>query len=277
MSITQPTADAAAGVDVVRRNNITELGQPGGRPIVFAHGFGCGQEAWKRVVPHFTADHRVVLFDHVGSGSSDLAAYDRGKYDSLHGYASDLLEILEALDLRDAVIVGHSVASMMAVLAANRDSSRIGALVLLGPSPRYVSDDGYAGGFEQADIDALLDTLDANYLGWSREMAPMIVGNLERPELGEELTESFCGTDPAVARQFAHVTFLSDNRADLLEVRLPTLVLQSTDDILAPLSVGSYVHGAIAGSTYRVLATTGHCAHLSGADEVAREIRSFLS
>lgn len=277
MTISPPVPELSPSVDVLRRNNVTQLGNPLGRPVVFAHGFGCGQVAWKRVVPHFTDDYRVVLFDHVGSGSSDASAYDRGKYDSLHGYATDLLEILEALDLRDAVVVGHSVAAMMAVLAANRDASRIGALVLLGPSPRYVNDDGYVGGFEQADIDGLLDTLDANYLGWSREMAPMIVGNLDRPELGEELTESFCRTDPAIARHFAHVTFLSDNRVDLLDVTVPTLVLQSTDDIIAPLTVGEYVHVSIAGSSYRMLATTGHCAHLSGADEVAREIRGFLS
>ena len=276
MTISPPAPDLSPTADVLRRNNVTQLGDPTGRPIVFAHGFGCGQEAWKRVVPYFSSDHRVVLFDHVGSGGSDISEYERGKYDSLHGYASDLLEVLDALDLRDAVVVGHSVASMMAVLAANRDASRIGALVLLGPSPRYVNDDGYTGGFEQGDIDALLDTLDANYLGWSREMAPMIVGNLDRPELGEELTESFCSTDPAIARQFAHVTFLSDNRADLFEITVPTLVLQSTDDIIAPRAVGEYVHRTIAGSSYRLLATTGHCAHLSGADEVAREIRSFL-
>jgi sigma-B regulation protein RsbQ len=277
VTISPPAPELSPSTDVLRRNNVTQLGDQTARPIVLAHGFGCGQEAWKRVVPHFTGDHRVVLFDHVGSGGSDFAAYDHGKYDSLHGYATDLLEILDALDLRDAIVVGHSVAAMMAVLAANRDSSRIGALVLLGPSPRYVNDDGYIGGFEQADIDGLLDTLDANYLGWSREMAPMIVGNVDRPELGEELTESFCSTDPAIARHFAHVTFLSDNRADLLELTVPTLVLQSTDDIIAPTAVGQYVHGSIAGSRFRHLAATGHCAHLSGADEVAREIRGFLS
>lgn len=277
MSIAHLAADSAGTVDVLRRNNVTELGSPAGRPIVFAHGFGCGQEAWRRVVPHFTDDYRVVLFDHVGSGGSDVAVYDRGKYDSLHGYAGDILEILEALDLRDAVLVGHSVAAMMAVLAANRDASRIGALVLLGPSPRYVDDDGYVGGFSQPDIDGLLEALDANYLGWSREMAPMIIGNAARPELGEELTESFCSTDSTVARHFAHVTFLSDNRADLIEVALPTLVLQSTDDIIAPVAVGEYVHHTVAGSEYRLLEASGHCAHLSGPGEVAREIREFLS
>ncbi len=262
---------------VLRRNNVTELGNPAGRPIVFAHGFGCSQEAWRRVVPHFTDEYRVILFDHVGSGGSDLAAYDRGKYDSLHGYAGDILEILDGLDLHDVVFVGHSVASMMGVLAANRDPSRFGALVLLGPSPRYINTDGYTGGFEQADIDGLLDTLDANYLGWSAAMAPMIMGTPDRPEFGDELVESFCSTDPSVARHFAHVTFLSDNRADLAALSVPTLVLQAKDDIIAPEAVGRYVHDQVPGSSYALIDAYGHCANLSGADEVASQIRAFLA
>jgi sigma-B regulation protein RsbQ len=263
-------------VDTRRRNNVTVTGNPAGRPIVFAHGFGCSQEMWRHVAPQFFDDYRVVLFDHVGAGGSDLEAYDRGKYDSLHGYADDLLEILEDLDLRDAVYVGHSVSSMIGVLAATRDPSRFGALVLVGPSPRYVNDDGYVGGFEQADIDSLLDALDSNYLGWSSAMAPVIMGNGDRPELGEELTTSFCSTDPAIARHFAHVTFLSDNRRDLRRVTTPTLVLQCSDDVIAPLPVGAYVHDEIAGSQLVVMSATGHCPNLSGPDEVAKEIQAFL-
>ena len=197
-------------------------------------------------------------------------------YDSLHGYADDVVEILEALDLADVVFVGHSVSSMIGVLAANREDSRIGALVLLGPSPRYVNTDDYVGGFEQPDIDNLLDSLDANYLGWSATMAPMIIGNPERPELGEELTGMFCSTDPAIARHFAHVTFLSDNRADLAAVRVPTLVLQAKDDIIAPLEVGQYVHASVLGSSYTLIDAHGHCAQLSDPAEVARAIRGFL-
>jgi sigma-B regulation protein RsbQ len=262
--------------DVRRRNNVTEMGNPAGRPLVFAHGFGCSQEAWRRVVHFFTDDYRVVLFDHVGSGGSDAAAYDRGKYDSLHGYASDILDVLEALDLHDAVFVGHSVSGMMGVLAANRDSSRFGALVLLGPSPRYINAEGYVGGFEQTDIEGMLDSLDANYFGWSAAMAPLIMGTPDRPELGDELTESFCATDPTVARHFANVTFLSDNRADLAEVSVPTLILQAKDDAIAPEAVGEYVHAQVSGSSYALIDAYGHCANLSEPGEVAAQIRSFL-
>jgi sigma-B regulation protein RsbQ len=262
--------------DVRRRNNVTVTGDPTGRPIVFGHGFGCSQAMWRHVAPAFAADHQVVLFDHVGSGDSDLSAYDRSKYDSLHGYADDLLEILTDLDLHDVVYVGHSVSSMIGVLAATRDASRFGALVLVGPSPRYLNDDGYVGGFEQSDIDALLDSLDANYLGWSAAMAPVIMGNTDRPDLGDELTTSFCRTDPTIARHFARVTFLSDNRRDLPAVALPTLVLQCTDDVIAPLCVGDYVHSAIPGSEMVVLAATGHCPNLSAPEQIVAEMRFFL-
>lgn len=264
------------GVDVRRRNNVTISGAPAERPIVFAHGFGCSQEMWRAVAPQFEADHRVVLFDAVGSGGSDLSAYDPAKYDSLHGYADDVLEILTALDLADAVYVGHSVAAMVGVLAAAQDPSRFGALVLVGPSPRYVADRDYAGAFEQADIDGLLDALDANYLGWSETMAPLIMGNPERPELGQTLTESFCSVDPEIARHFARVTFLSDNRRDLAAVRTPSLVLQCSEDVIAPVAVGRYVHEQIAGSRFVQLSATGHCPNLSAPDEVADEIRAFL-
>jgi sigma-B regulation protein RsbQ len=262
--------------DVRRRNNVRFSGNPAGRPIVFAHGFGCSQEVWRDVIPQFEADYRVVVFDHVGAGGSDLEAYDRGKYDSLAGYADDLLDILETEDLRDVVYVGHSVSSMMGVLAANRDSSRFGTLILVGPSARYINDDGYVGGFEQADIDGLLDSLEANYFGWSATMAPVIMGNEDRPELGEELTESFCTVNPAIASQFARVTFLSDNRRDLAEVTVPTLVLQCSDDAIAPLPVGQYVHDQIAGSEFVLLAATGHCPNISAPGELSDAIRAYL-
>jgi sigma-B regulation protein RsbQ len=262
--------------DVRRRNNVRVSGKPSGRPVVFAHGFGCSQEVWRAVVPQFEADYRVVVFDHVGAGASDLRAYDRGKYDSLHGYADDLLDILDAEDLTDVVYVGHSVSSMIGVLAANRDPSRFGALVLVGPSARYINDGEYVGGFEQADIDGLLDSLDANYFGWSSAMAPVIMGNGDRPELGEDLAASFCTVDPAIASQFARVTFLSDNRRDLGAVSVPTLVLQCTDDVIAPLSVGHYVHDHIPGSHFVQLSTTGHCPNISGPNELAEAIRSYL-
>ena len=265
-----------AAIDVLTRNNVHELGNPAGRPLVFAHGFGCSQEVWRNVVPYFLDDYRVILFDHVGSGGSDLAAYDRGKYDSLHGYADDLLDILDALDLHDAVFVGHSVSTMMGVLASVHDPSRFGKLVLVGPSPRYVDQGDYVGGFSQADIDSLLDSLDANYLGWSAAMAPVIAGNPDRPEVGEELTGLFCATDPAIGRHFARVTFLSDNRADLAAVTVPTVVIQCSDDVIAPTVVGEFVRDHIPGSTMVALAATGHLPNLSGPDELAAVIRANL-
>lgn len=267
---------AVRTTDVLRRNNVTVSGDPAGRVMMFAHGFGCSQVTWNLVAPHFERDHRVVLFDHVGAGDSDTTAYDRGKYDSLDGYANDVLEILEAIEATDVVFVGHSVSAMIGVLAANREPSRFGALVLIGPSPRYTNDGSYRGGFEPADIDALLESLDANYLGWSRSTAPVIMGTPDRPELEERLTDSFCRLDPAIAQHFAHVTFLSDNRADLPLVSVPTLIMQCTADVIAPAEVGDYVHAEIVGSRLKVLAATGHVPILSAPDEVIAEIRAYV-
>lgn len=272
MTFTSPIS----GTDILRRNNVTVSGNPTGRPIVFVHGFGCSQEMWGSVAPRFEDDHRVVLLDLVGAGGSDHSAYDPVRYDSLHGYADDVLEVLEALDLRDVAYVGHSVAATIGVLAETRDPSRFGSLVLVGPSPRYIDDGEYRGGFERADIEGLLDALDANYLGWSQAMAPVIMGNAEKPDLGRQLTDSFCSVDPEIARHFARVTFLSDNRRDLSAVRTPTLVLQCSDDVIAPVTVGRYVHEQITTSRFVQLTATGHCPNLSAPDELADEIRAFL-
>ena len=243
--------------------------------MIFAHGFGCDQNMWRYVAPEFEADFRVVLFDHVGAGGSDASAYDPRRYDTLDAYAEDVLEICHALQITGATFVGHSVSAMIGVLAAKREPGRIGKLVLVGPSPRYIDGDGYTGGFSREDIEELLESLDSNFLGWSSTMAPLIMGNPENPELGAELTESFCRTDPEIAAQFARVTFLSDNRADLAGVRVPTLVLQCSDDVIAPQGVGEYVHGAIPGSTFLQLEATGHCPNLSAPDETTAAIRSF--
>ena len=273
---THPDASPEASIDVLRRNNVTELGAPDGRTLLLAHGFGCSQEVWRKVAPDLARDFHVVLFDHVGAGGSDLSAYDPGKYDSLHGYADDVIEIIEALDLRNVVYIGHSVSSMVGVLASNRRPELFSDLILVGPSARYVNDGDYVGGFEQADIDSLLDALDSNYLGWSAQMAPVIMGNFDQPALGAELTESFCRIDPAIARQFARVTFLSDNRADLAAVTTPTLVLQCSDDIIAPTTVGQFVHDNIPASRMVIMKTRGHIPNLSGADELLGEIRGYL-
>jgi len=263
-------------MSVAARNNVSLSGPVDGRPLLFAHGFGCDQNMWRYVAPAFADEYRVVLFDHVGAGNSDHSAYDRRKYDSLHGYADDVLEICRELELHDVVFVGHSVSGVIGVLAATKEPGRFGALVLVGPSPRYIDDDGYVGGFTREDIEGLLESLDSNYLGWSQAMAPVIMGAGQPAELQEELTNSFCRTDPEIARHFARVTFLSDNRADLERVATPTLVLQCSDDVIAPESVGDYVHERISGSTLVRLRATGHCPNLSAPEETIAAIRDFL-
>jgi sigma-B regulation protein RsbQ len=260
---------------VAQRNNIKVSGR-GTKPMLFAHGFGCDQNMWRLVAPAFEDGHKVILFDHVGAGRSDLSAYSRAKYGTLDGYAEDVLEICRELDLTGVVFVGHSVSAMIGVLAAIREPERFDALVLVGPSPRYINDDGYVGGFAREDIEELLDTLDGNYLGWSSAMAPVIMGNPDRPELAAELANSFCRTDPEIARHFARVTFLSDNRADLPRVRTRSLVLQCPEDAIAPLAVGEYVHRHLVDSRLVVMRATGHCPNLSAAEETIAAMRAFL-
>jgi sigma-B regulation protein RsbQ len=244
--------------------------------MMFAPGFGCDQNMWRHVAPEFADEYRIVLFDHVGAGKSDLAAYDPRKYSSLEGYADDILEICHDLELREVIFVGHSVSAMMGVLAAAREPERFAKLILVGPSPRYIDDGDYTGGFTREDIDGLLEQLDSNYLGWAHALAPAIMGRPDRPELGEELTESFCRTDPEIAKQFARVTFLSDNRADLERVTTPALVLQCSDDVIAPTAVGEYVHERLPNSELVLLSATGHCPNLSAPDETIAAIRGFL-
>ncbi|MGW1671435.1 alpha/beta fold hydrolase [Streptomyces sp. NPDC002324] len=264
-------------MDIGRRNNVSVIGNPQGRTVVLAHGFGCDQNMWRLTVPALVDTYRVVLFDYVGSGRADPSAFSQSRYASLDGYARDVVEVCEAFDVRDAVFVGHSVSAMIGVLAAGMAPESIGALVMVAPSPRYIDDDGYRGGFSAEDIDELLASLESNYLGWSAAMAPVIMGNAERPELGEELTNSFCATDPDMARVFARTTFLSDSRDDLTSVRVPTLVLECTQDVIAPREVGAFVHQVIPGSTLVTLDATGHCPHLCAPEATNEAITGFLA
>jgi sigma-B regulation protein RsbQ len=269
-------ADAEPVLSAAIRNNVTIRGVEDGQPMLFLHGFGCDQSMWRRVTPSFEMDHRVVLLDHVGCGGSDTSAYRSSRYRDLEGYARDVLEVCEELELRDVVLVGHSVSSMIGVLAANADSERFAALVLVGPSPRYIDDEDYVGGFAREDIDGLLETMGNDWLGWSSTMAPAIMGNADRPELGEELTASFCRTDPKIALDFAGVTFLSDNRADLKKVQVRSVILQCSEDIIAPRAVGEYVHRELPGSEFMMLKAKGHCPQVSAPAETAAAIRAFL-
>mgnify|MGYP001432771350 FL=1 len=231
---------------------------------------------WRLVLPALAERYRVVLFDYIGSGRADPSAWDEERYSSLEGYAQDVVEVCQALDLERAVFVGHSVSAMIGVLALRAAPERIGALVMVAPSPRYVNDEGYHGGFTPQDIDELLNSLESNYLGWSSEMAPAIMGNPDRPELGQELTDSFCATDPDMARIFARTTFLSDNRADLEHVKVPTLILECTQDIIAPPEVGAFVHSSVPFSRLVTLDATGHCPQLSAPQATTRAMLDFL-
>jgi sigma-B regulation protein RsbQ len=265
----------AAAQDVLHRNNVKVIGQ-GTRPILFAHGFGCDQNMWRFVAPEFEDAFKVVLFDHVGAGGSDLSAYDPRKYSTLSGYADDVVEIGRELNLQDAVFVGHSVSAMIGVLASLKAPGMFGQLVLVGPSARYIDDGDYVGGFSEKQIAELLEFLEDNHMGWSAAMAPSIMGNPDRPELGEELTNSFCRTDPEIAKAFARVTFTSDNRADLPKVSVPTLILQCKEDIIASMEVGEFVHRQIPGSKFAVLDATGHCPNLSAPKEVVSAMQAFV-
>lgn len=262
--------------DIIKRNNVKTFGN-GTQPMVFAHGFGCDQNMWRFITKAFEDDYRIVLFDYVGSGNSDLSAYDPDRYSTLQGYADDLLDVIRALDLTEIIFVGHSVSSMVGVLAANEEPERFENLVMIGPSPRYINDGDYVGGFERKDIDGLFEMMDHNFIGWANFLAPAIIKNPDRPELGTELTESFCSTDPLVARKFAEATFLSDNREDLKRVTIPSLVLQCSDDMVAPDQVGEYVSGQLANSTFRKLKATGHCPHMSHPEETIDQIKQYLA
>jgi sigma-B regulation protein RsbQ len=261
---------------IIHRNNVHISGQ-GSQPVMFAHGFGCDQNMWRFITPAFEKEYRIILFDYVGAGKSDLTAYNPERYANLNGYAQDILEICEALDLRDTIFVGHSVSSMTGMLAAIKKPEFFSELILVGPSPCYINHNGYKGGFEKKDIEELLHTMDRNYIGWANFLAPAIMKNPERPELGQELIESFCSTDPKIAKQFAEATFFSDNRNDLGKVKIPSLIMQCSDDLIAPYEVGNYLHANLENSTLKVLKATGHCPHMSHPEETIAVMKEYLS
>jgi sigma-B regulation protein RsbQ len=260
---------------IIARNNIKILGT-GSKSMFLVHGYGCDQNMWRYITPEFKDDYKIILIDLVGSGKSDVNSYDYDKYSSLEGYATDIIEICDVLNLKDVCLVGHSVSSIIGLLAAIKRPALFKKLIMIGPSPRYINDAEYFGGFSQNDIDDLIATLDANYLGWSSAMAPIIMGNPDRPELAAELEESFCQNNPKIARHFAKVTFLGDNRNDLKKLKTDALIIQSKTDAIASLKVGQFVHEHIANSSLVVLETTGHCPHLSEPNKTIEAMKQYL-
>ncbi len=261
--------------NILVRNNVKVFGN-GTQPMLFAHGFGCDQNMWRYITPAFEEDYRIVLFDYVGAGKSDRTSYNAERYSSLHGYAQDVLDVCEALELQDTIFVGHSVSSMVGLLAAVEKPEYFSNLIMVGPSPCYINDADYIGGFERKDIEELLETMERNYIGWANFLAPNIMGNADRPELGQELTESFCSTDPVIASQFAKATFFSDNRKDLFKLKVPSLILQCSEDIIAPVEVGNYLQENLSNSTFKLMKAKGHCPHMSEPEETIMYIKEYL-
>lgn len=263
-------------MSIEQRNNVKCLGD-GPVTLMFAHGFGCDQNMWRLLAPRYANRFRTITFDQVGSGASDLGAYDRDKYAKLQGYASDMLEIIDSVSAGPVMLVTHSVSAMSGLLAGLQAPDKIVAHMMIGPSPCYLNDGDYVGGFERSDIDSLLTMLESNFLGWSSNMAPLIMGAPDQPELAVELTDSFCRTDPEIAKHFARVTFLSNNRAELPRLSAPTLIVQSTDDIIAPMAVGRYMHRVMPNATLRIVENVGHCPHLSAPGETSAAMDEFLA
>ncbi|WP_076999582.1 alpha/beta fold hydrolase [Variovorax sp. KK3] len=261
----------------VRQRNHVRVGGNGTDTLFFAHGFGCDQNMWRLLEPVYATRYRTVCFDHVGAGGSDVTAYDKNRYASLAGYADDVVQIVREFGQGRSLFVGHSVSAMIGMLAELASPGLLAAHIMIGPSPCYVDDDGYVGGFSRADVDSLLRTLEGNYLGWSSNMAPAIMGAPGQPELGAELVNSFCRTDPDIAARFARATFLSDHRADLPRLTTPTLILQCDDDIIAPVAVGQYMARTLPDAELVIIENVGHCPHLSAPGASADAIDAFLA
>lgn len=261
--------------NIVVRNNVTILGQ-GDQPLIFAHGFGCDQNMWRFITPAFMDKYQIILFDYVGSGNSDINAYSSEKYQSLQGYVQDLLDIIETLSLQNSIFVGHSISAMIGLLASIQHPDYFKKLIMIGPSPCYLNDDGYRGGFERSDIAELLDMMEMNFTGWASYMAPIAMSNPEQPALTQELKQTFIAADPIIAKEFAEVTFLSDHRSELPKVSVPSLIIQCSEDSIVPIGVGDYLHQHLKNSTLQLLEAKGHYPHISHPNETIQCIADFL-
>ena len=262
-------------MNVLQRNNVTIKGK-GETVMLFAHGFGCDQNAWRKITGAFADDYKLILLDYVGAGRSDISVYDKTKYNTLDGYADDILKICDELNVKDAIFVGHSVSCMVGAIASIKEPRVFKKLIFIGPSPCYINSDDYTGGFDREDIDNLLEVMDDDYIKWSTTMAPKIMGDKHDPELKEELAGFFCSCDPEIAKDFARVTFLSDNRKDLPDIPVESLTLQCSEDIIAPMEVGQYVHENTPNNKMIILNATGHCPHMSAPEETIAAMKAFL-
>jgi sigma-B regulation protein RsbQ len=260
---------------LIKRNNI-HLSGTGGKVLFFLHGFGCSQLMWRYIVPSFEKEYTIILIDLVGCGASDETAYDFNKYNTLDGYANDILEICNDLSLKEVILIGHSVSAMIATLAVNKQPAVFNKLIMLCPSPRYINDENYEGGFQQTDIDEMVKLLNQYYLGWAANIAPVIVGNNSQPNVTKELSDSFCNNNPEIASHFAKVAFMGDNRNDIKNIKTETLIIQSANDHIAPLQVGNYLHQNIPFSKFVVIDTVGHTPHLCNPNLVIESIRNFI-
>lgn len=247
---------------VIERNHVRVIGE-GHQIIVMAHGFGCDQNMWQYITPYFKEQYKIVLFDYVGSGKSDMSAYDAEKYNSLHGYKQDLLEVIEALDLEQVIYFGHSVSSMIGLLAAIEQPQKFKQMIMIGPSPCYLNDEHYKGGFEKSDVEDLLSMMEMNFAGWASFMAPFAMGNEGTSPITEELENTFVSCNPQIAKQFAEVTFYSDYRDTIAKLQVPTLIMQCANDSVVPVEVGYYLHKNIKNSELVILDTRGHYPHIS--------------
>lgn len=277
MLLAKKSSEFKMSQDIIKRNNVKVCGV-GTQPILFAHGFGCDQKTWRFVAPAFEDNYQIILFDYVGSGKSDLQAYSVERYGELNGYVQDILDICKALDLKNVILIGHSISSTISILASIASPHLFERLILIGPSPRYINDPpDYIGGFERSDIEGLLDIMEKNYIDWASFMAPIVMKNQDRPELTQELETSFCSNDPTIANRFARVTLYCDNRSDLGKVRVPSLILQCSEDAFASIEVGEYIHRHLPKSTLRLMKATGHCPHMSHPQETIELIKEYLN